>query len=96
MAQYVYILRCADNSYYTGNACDLTLRLYGQRYWTVPKVYPYHRRPIELVWYKEFSSTEEVLFRTRQIKAWSRAKKEALIRGEIYPDQLEIYPELRQ
>jgi putative endonuclease len=44
--------------------------------------YTAKRRPVRLVYNEEFSSLDAAVKRERQIKKWSRAKKEALIFGE--------------
>ncbi len=83
MSQYVYILHCADNTYYTGSTGNLTRRLYEHQNGVSPEAYTYRRRPVELVWYQEVPTVTEALGYEHQIKGWSRAKKEALIRGDI-------------
>ena len=47
------------------------------------KGYTASRLPIELVWHQRFSTEHEAFVCERQIKGWSRAKKEALIRGDF-------------
>ena len=81
MSFYVYILRCADGSYYTGHTDDLTIRLAAHRIGTF-RGYTYSRRPVRLVFQQEFGSRDEAFVAERQIKGWSRRKKEALIRGD--------------
>ena len=80
MAFYVYILRCADASYYAGHTDDLEKRVAEHGLGLVPG-YTHRRRPVQLVFADEFPSRLEALERERQIKGWSRAKKEALIRA---------------
>jgi len=79
----VYILRCADNSYYTGMTSDLEARMAAHRDGLEPKAYTYSRRPVVFVWSEEFWTHDEAFQSERQIKGWSRAKKEALIRGDL-------------
>ncbi len=82
MAAFVYILRCADKSYYVGSTRKaLESRVakhnagsYGG--WTKS------RRPGELVFQQSFERIDDAISAERQIKGWSRAKKEALMRGE--------------
>ncbi len=81
MAFYVYILRCSDGSYYTGHTDDLEKRIAQHKEGEVPE-YTRNRRPLELAFADEFPSREEALERERQIKGWTRAKKEALIQGD--------------
>ncbi len=81
MSFWVYILRCADGSYYTGHTEDLEKRLAGHN----SKQYAGYtstRLPVTLVFSQEFPSREEALASERQIKGWSRKKKEAMMRGD--------------
>ena len=79
---YVYILLCSDGSYYTGVTNNLYLRLFQHEMGEVPRCYTYSRRPLKLVYYEEYQNPIDAIRREKQIKGWSRAKKEALIRGE--------------
>ena len=76
MAFYVYILRCADGSYYTGHTDNLERRLAAHQMGEIPG-YTETRRPTELVFADEFASRQDALACERQIKEWTRAKKEA-------------------
>ena len=78
----VYILKCADNSYYTGVTSNLNQRLYQHQSAFYPDCYTVSRRPVELVFYAEFTNIEFAIDKEKQIKKWSRAKKEALINGD--------------
>jgi putative endonuclease len=82
MAFWVYILRCADKSYYTGHTDNLEKRLAEHMTGAIPTCYTYKRRPIELVFSQEFTTREEALASEQQIKGWSRKKKEAMMRGD--------------
>jgi predicted GIY-YIG superfamily endonuclease len=79
----VYIFRCADGSYYTGMSSNLELRIQEHHQGVDPRAYTFGRRPITLVWSQSFSTHDEAFHAERQIKGWSRAKKEALIRGDL-------------
>jgi putative endonuclease len=82
MPYIVYILECSDGSYYTGSAADLSKRLWEHETGASPVAYTYSRRPVKLVWTsEEVARYSDALRFERQIKGWSRAKKEALIRG---------------
>ena len=82
MPYVVYILECSDGSYYTGSAANLTKRLWEHEMGASPVAYTYSRRPVKLVWTsEEVARYSDALLFERQIKGWSRAKKEALIRG---------------
>ena len=81
LMHYVYILKCSDNSYYTGSTGNLERRLEEHRMGLYPG-YTSTRLPIELVWSSELPTENEAFLTERQIKGWSRAKKEALIRDD--------------
>jgi predicted GIY-YIG superfamily endonuclease len=79
---WVYILKCKDGSYYTGNTQNLNQRIV-QHQNGIYKGYTSTRRPIELVYSQGFPTYDEAIRAERQLKGWSRAKKEALIRGDF-------------
>ena len=81
MPFWIYILRCADNSFYSGHTDNLDMRIGEHRSGIYPG-YTANRLPVSLVWSQECASREEALSAERQIKNWSRRKKEAMIRGE--------------
>ena len=78
----IYILRCADGSYYTG----LTRRPIEERIWEhnagIAKGYTHSRRPVVLCLVESTESAREAISRERQIKGWTRRKKEALMAGQ--------------
>jgi len=78
MAFYVYILRCADGSYYTGHTDNLEIRI-AEHAAGAGSDWTKSRLPVEHVWSQDFVSREEALASERRVKGWSRAKKEALI-----------------
>jgi predicted GIY-YIG superfamily endonuclease len=82
MPFWLYILRCADGSYYTGHTDDMARRL-AQHDAGSFEGYTNLRRPVQLVYSQEMASREEALAAEMQIKRWSRRKKEALIRGDV-------------
>jgi predicted GIY-YIG superfamily endonuclease len=81
MAFWVYILRCADSSYYTGHTDNLQQRVGQHQTGQIPG-YTETRRPVQLVFSQDFTTREEALAAELQIKGWSRKKKEALMRGD--------------
>ncbi len=81
MAFWTYILRCADDSFYTGHTDDLERRMAQHDYGGFCD-YTARRRPVTLVWSQDFPTRLEALEAERQIKPWSRRKKEALIAGD--------------
>ena len=78
---YVYILKCSDNSYYTGVTNNIDRRLEEHINGINPNAYTYIRRPVELVFCKEFKDIKLAISFEKQIKSWSRKKKEAMIEG---------------
>jgi putative endonuclease len=77
------MLRCADKSFYIGTASgeDLTMRISQHQAGTF-EGYTSLRRPVELVWSEHFERITDAIAMERRIKGWSRAKKEALIKGD--------------
>ena len=80
---YVYILKCADDSYYVGMTNDIERRFTEHQEGKNTASYTYNRRPVELVFYTSFSNVEMAIETEKQIKKWSRAKKQALIDGRF-------------
>lgn len=89
MAVYVYILECADGSYYTGSTLDVYKRLAQHNQEIDENAYTYGHTPVVLKWFHLFQNHREAARTERQIKGWRRAKKEALINGEFH-----LLPEL--
>ncbi len=80
---YVYILKCRDGSYYVGITSNLWERLLQHQEGFYTECYTFKRRPVELVFYAEFTNVELAIEKEKQIKKWSRVKKEALINGDF-------------
>ena len=78
---HVYMLQCADGSYYVGHTDDLARRVAQHEAGELPG-YTHTRLPGKLVWQPEAATREEALTAELQIKGWSRAKKQALIAGD--------------
>ena len=79
---YLYILLCADGSYYVGTArITLELRV-AQHNAGLFGGYTARRRPVELIFSQHFESISDAVAAERQVKGWTRAKKEALVRGD--------------
>ncbi|OJU77954.1 MAG: hypothetical protein BGO09_01860 [Bacteroidetes bacterium 47-18] len=81
---YVYIVQCADNSYYTGITNNLEKRIAEHNEGTDPKCYTFKRRPVILVFQQQFTDVNQAIAFEKQVKGWSRKKKEAIIRNEWY------------
>ncbi len=81
MSFWVFILRCADKSYYTGHTDNLQERIAKHQAGDIDG-YTSTRLPVVQLFSEEFPAREEALACERQIKGWSRRKKEALMRGD--------------
>ncbi|MFV1448197.1 GIY-YIG nuclease family protein [Maribacter sp. HS] len=79
---YVYILECADNSFYTGITSNLTQRLESHQSGKYKNSYTSKRRPVILAFYCEFTDPNLAIETENRIKKWSQSKKNALIAGE--------------
>ena len=79
---HVYILRCADGSYYVGTTRDLASREGAHNDGRGAK-HTFLRRPVELVYSEPFETLKAADKREHQLKGWTRAKKEALIAGDL-------------
>ena len=83
MPYAIYILQCSDGTYYTGLTKDLVGRVQEHEIGVHPESYTFGRRPVRLVWSIITESYQDAFQWEHRIKGWSRAKKEALIRGDI-------------
>ena len=85
---YVYILKCTDNSYYTGITNNMDKRLFVHQKGMNKSCYTFSRRPVELKFAHQFKYVLNAIAFEKQIKCWSRKKKEALInnRWELLPE----------
>ncbi len=79
---YVYILQCADKTFYTGVTSNLTKRLLEHQSGAHKDSYTSKRLPVELVFYTSFTEVNFAIAKEKQIKKWSQAKKLALINSE--------------
>lgn len=86
---FVYILKCSDNSYYTGVTSHLENRIMEHQSGNHPESYTHQRRPLELVFYREFNNINDAISFEKQVKGWSRKKKEAIIN-----DNWDLLPQL--
>lgn len=83
MSASVYILRCADGSYYVGSTRASLEQRVAQHNAGTFGGYTVGLRPVQLVFHQEFDRIMDAIAAERQIKNWGRAKKEALIRGDF-------------
>jgi putative endonuclease len=79
---WVYILKCADGSYYVGSTTHIHARV-SQHASGIGARYTAQRLPVELVFAHECERIEEAFALEKQIQGWSRAKREALIEGRF-------------
>jgi putative endonuclease len=79
---FFYILKCSDGSFYVGSTTNLENRVKTHNQGK-GATYTSKRRPVQLIYHEQFKSFDDAVQRERQVKKWSRAKKEALIRGEM-------------
>ncbi|WKZ61243.1 MAG: GIY-YIG nuclease family protein [Cyclobacteriaceae bacterium] len=75
---FVYIVECSDGLYYTGVTNNLDRRIWEHNEGIDPKSFTYNRRPVLLKYYEYFSDINQAISWEKQLKGWSRKKKEAL------------------
>jgi putative endonuclease len=86
----IFILRCADGSYYTGITRRwVEGRVSEHMQGLIPGCYTDSRRPVKLVFSEHYEQIDEAIAAERRIKGWSRAKKEAYMRGD-FPALVEL------
>ena len=95
MKGFMYILLCADGSYYTGSTTDLERRL-EQHQNGEGANHTKKRLPVSLLYYEEYSRIDEAFYREKQVQGWSRKKKEALIevKSDLLPLLAKAYRDL--
>ena len=81
---FVYILKCSDDSYYVGVTNDPDRRVNEHNNTDEERSYTSSRRPVELIWKEEHRYINNAINREKQIKRWSRVKKEALMKGDLH------------
>ena len=82
MSAFVYMLRCADGSCYVGSTRDALEMRVAQHNAGTFDGHTSKRRPVELIFHQQFERIDDAIAAECRIKGWSRAKKEALIRGD--------------
>lgn len=80
---FVYILLCADDSFYVGFTEHLEARVNEHNTGTLGAAHTYLRRPVTLVYSETYTMQAEAVMRERQLKGWSYAKKTALLAGDM-------------
>jgi putative endonuclease len=79
---HVYMLRCADGSYYVGLTRAGIAKRLAEHNDGVFDGYTSRRRPVTLVWSQDFLVLTQAIACERRLKGWRREKKEAVIRGD--------------
>ncbi len=79
---WIYILKCSDNSYYCGSTSNLEQRI-NEHIFHKYSGYTSARLPVHLVFSQEFADINDAIRAEKQMKGWSRKKKEALINGDF-------------
>jgi putative endonuclease len=80
---YLYIVTCRDGSFYVGTTrSSLEIRIAQHNAGTFPG-YTASRRAVELVFWEWFERITDAIESERKLKGWSRAKKQAFIRGDM-------------
>jgi putative endonuclease len=80
---WAYIVRCRDGSYCVGSTTNLDMRVGQHNSPNQGPVYTRRRRPVVLVWAARFDSIIDAFAYEKRVQGWSRAKREALIRGDF-------------
>jgi putative endonuclease len=78
---YIYILRCADGTLYTGVTTDIERRLVEHNHEKTGAKYTRTRRPVFLVYREVYSTRSEATKREAELKKFSRVKKQNLVSG---------------
>lgn len=79
MSYHLYILKCADETLYTGITTDLERRLEEHNTGKVGAKYTRARRPVELIYSKKFKDRSRASIAEAKIKQLSREEKLALV-----------------
>jgi len=80
---YVYILECSDSSFYIGITSNIFKRLREHNEGIDTTAYTFNKRLVELKWYAEFTDVNLAIEKEKQLKGWSRRKKQALIDEDL-------------
>jgi putative endonuclease len=91
---YVYIMTNITNStLYIGVTSDLKVRVWQHKNKEYPNSFTSRYKLFKLVYYEGFSSIEEAIYREKQLKGWSRAKKIKLIEN-LNPEWEDLFDKL--
>jgi len=79
---WMYILECADGSYYVGSTKDLERR-FSEHQQGLGAKYTYNRLPVKPVYGEEYDRISDAYAREKQVQGWRRGKREVLINGDL-------------
>jgi putative endonuclease len=79
---WVYMLRCADGSFYVGITNNIEVRFWQHEHGLNGSCYTFKRRPVQLVYASDFPDVNAAIAWEKQLKGWSRAKKAALVKND--------------
>ena len=77
------MLKCTDDSFYVGVTNDIERRIMEHNWGEDKSAYTYNRRPVKLVWSEYYNDVNQAIEKEKQLKGWSRKKKQALIDGDF-------------
>jgi len=80
---HVYILLCADGTFYTGYTGNLSRRFKQHQSGAIPRSYTKSRRPVKLIWAIEFNTKDEARAYEKKVKRWPSARKEKFIAEDM-------------
>lgn len=80
---YVYIVQCNGGLYYTGITNNIERRIVEHNEGINPNCFTYQRRPVVLKYYEHFQNIQNAITWEKQLKGWSRKKKEALFNNDF-------------
>lgn len=83
MGAYVYILCCSDGRFYVGSTRATLEQRVAEHDNGTHGGYTAARRPVELIFHEHFDRITDAIAAERRLKGWSRAKKQALIAGDM-------------
>ena len=74
----MYILECADSTFYTGSTWDLRRRM-NEHYAGVGAIYTSRRMPVRLVYFEEYERIDAAYGREKTVHGWNHWRKQNLI-----------------
>lgn len=82
---FFYMVRCIDQSIYSGITTDVKRRVEEHNSSKLGAKYTRYKQPVTLVHWESYDSRSEALKREAEVKSYSRQKKEALINSSVSP-----------